>query len=112
MDEGDISMMSEQDDEVVSQVENPPKGTVQQVKEEKHEDETVVAAEAEEEVVEEEEEEYQRECLISLQQSLQGINVQINQVKSDCDKRRAENDMLQTYVNNLTRQNMLITSSK
>ncbi|MBW0462723.1 hypothetical protein O181_002438 [Austropuccinia psidii MF-1] len=58
----------------------------------------------------------QRSTLIkkitTLQDDLKTVLERIDEVQVECDRKKAENEMLQTYVNNLTRQNMLITSSK
>ncbi|OAV96894.1 hypothetical protein PTTG_07498 [Puccinia triticina 1-1 BBBD Race 1] len=58
----------------------------------------------------------QRQKLIkeiqSLQQNLKGVLDEIKKVEGEFEKKKAENEMLQTYVNNLTRQNMLITNAK
>ncbi|EFP87709.1 uncharacterized protein PGTG_13495 [Puccinia graminis f. sp. tritici CRL 75-36-700-3] len=58
----------------------------------------------------------QREKLIKeiagLQQDLKGVLDEIKKVEGEFEKKKAENEMLQTYVNNLTRQNMLITNAK
>jgi len=58
----------------------------------------------------------QREKLLkeikSQQKNLQGVLEEIKKVEGEFEKKKAENEMLQTYVNNLTRQNMLITNAK
>ncbi|PLW07080.1 hypothetical protein PCANC_24274 [Puccinia coronata f. sp. avenae] len=50
--------------------------------------------------------------IIGLQQNLKGVLEEIKKVEGEFEKKKAENEMLQTYVNNLTRQNMLITNAK
>ncbi|KAI7961217.1 hypothetical protein MJO28_001706 [Puccinia striiformis f. sp. tritici] len=58
----------------------------------------------------------QREKLIKeikdLQLNLKGVLDEIKKTEGEFEKKKAENEMLQTYVNNLTRQNMLITNAK
>ncbi|EGG13136.1 uncharacterized protein MELLADRAFT_73819 [Melampsora larici-populina 98AG31] len=48
----------------------------------------------------------------SLQGSFQELSERVDKVQAECDRKKADNETLQTYVNNLTRQNMLITSAK
>lgn len=50
--------------------------------------------------------------VVGLQEQLKDLLNQIIQVEGEHNKKKAENEMLQTYVNNLTRQNMLITNAK
>ncbi|KNF06467.1 hypothetical protein PSTG_00346 [Puccinia striiformis f. sp. tritici PST-78] len=47
-----------------------------------------------------------------LQLHLKGVLDEIKKTEGEFEKKKAENEMLQTYVNNLTRQNMLITNAK
>ncbi|KAG0149268.1 hypothetical protein CROQUDRAFT_653841 [Cronartium quercuum f. sp. fusiforme G11] len=50
--------------------------------------------------------------ICSLQGSLKELSERVDKVQGECDRKKADNETLQTYVNNLTRQNMLITSAK